>query len=149
MRDNFAKLETVQMIPDLEILVPQDRHYLDFAKDNFPNAKLIPIDSPRAFFKGEYEDAVMLASAETASAWTLLYPQYGVAIPGGLSVKAPAAIALPAGDPDYVSYINTWLLLTEKNGFMSQLYDYWILGEEYRPGEPRWSIMRNVLGLIE
>ena len=149
MRDNFAKLETVQRIPDLEILVPQDQHYQEFAKNNFPDAKLIPIDSPRAFFKGEYEDAVMLASAESASAWTLLYPQYGVAIPAGLSVKAPAAIALPAGDPDYMSYINTWLLLTEKNGFMSQLYDYWILGEEYRPGEPRWSIMRNVLGLTE
>jgi Na+/H+-dicarboxylate symporter len=149
MRDNFAKLETIRRIPDLEILVPADRHYLEFAKDNFPGAKLIPIDSPRAFFKGKYEDAVMLASAESGSAWTLLYPHYGVAIPKGLSVKAPAAIALPAGDPDYASYINTWLLLTEKNGFMKQLFDYWILGEEYRPGEPRWSIMRNVLGLTE
>jgi Na+/H+-dicarboxylate symporter len=149
MRDNFAQLETIRRIPDLEILVPRDRHYLDFAEDNFPHAKLIPIDSPRAFFKGEYGDAVMLASAESGSAWTLLYPHYGVAIPGGLSVKAPAAIALPAGDPDYASYINTWLLLTEKNGFISQLYDYWILGEEYHPGEPRWSIMRNVLGLTE
>ena len=149
MRDNFAKLETIQRIPDLEILVPKDRHYLEFAEDNFPHAKLTPIDSPRAFFKGEYDDAVMLGSAEAGSAWTLLYPEYGIAIPGGLSVKAPAAIVLPAGAPDYVSYINTWLLLTEKNGFMSQLYDYWILGEEYRPGEPRWSIIRNVLGLTE
>jgi Na+/H+-dicarboxylate symporter len=149
MRDNFAKLKIIQGIPDLEILVPKDRHYLDFAEDNFPRAKLTPVDSPRAFFKGEYGDAVMLTSAEAGSAWTLLYPQYGVAIPGGLSVKAPAAIALPAGDQDYVTYINTWLLLTEKNGFMSQLYDYWILGEEYHPSEPRWSIMRNVLGLTE
>ena len=122
---------------------------LDFSEDNFPRAKLTPVDSPRAFFKGEYGDAVMLTSAEAGSAWTLLYPHYGVAIPGGLSVKAPAAIALPAGDQDYVTYINTWLLLTEKNGFMSQLYDYWILGEEYHPREPRWSIMRNVLGLTE
>jgi len=149
MRDSFAKLETIRRIPDLEILVPRDRHYLEFAEDNFPGATLVPIDSPRAFFKGEYDDAVMLASAEAGSAWTLLYPEYGVTIPGGLSVKAPAAIVLPTGDPDYASYINTWLLLTEKNGFMSQLYDYWILGEEYHPGEPRWSIMRNVLGLTE
>jgi len=149
MRDNFAHLETIQAIPDLEILVPVDRHYLEFAQDNFPRAKLTPVESPRAFFKGEYGDAVMLASAESGSAWTLLYPEYGVAIPGGLSVKAPAAIALPESDPNYVSYINTWLLLTEKNGFMSQLYNYWILGEEYHPVEPRWSIMRTVLGLTE
>ena len=149
MRDNFSHLETIQAIPDLEILVPVDRHYLEFAKDNFPRAKLTPVESPRAFFKGEYGDAVMLASAESGSAWTLLYPKYGIAIPGGLSVKAPAAIALPKGNPEYVAYINTWLLLTEKNGFMNKLYDYWILGKEYHPGEPRWSIMRNVLGLTD
>ena len=147
MRDNFARLETIQAIPGLEILVPRDRHYMEFAENNFPLATLIPIDSQRAFFKGEYENAVMLASAESGSAWTLLYPEYGITIPNGLSVKAPAAIALPNGDPDFVSYLNTWLLLTEKNGFISQLYNYWILGEEYHPGEPRWSIMRNVLGL--
>jgi len=149
MRDNFAKLETVRGLSNLEILVPVDRHYLEFSKENFPRAKLTPIDSPRAFFKGEYGDAVMLASAESGSAWTLLYPEYGVAIPKGLSVKAPAAIALPEGDPDFATYINTWLLLSEKNGFMSKLYDYWILGEEYHPSEPRWSIMRNVLGLTD
>ena len=147
MRDNFAKLETIQAIPGLEILVPKDRYYLEFAANNFPLATLIPIDSPRAFFKGKYENAVMLTSAESGSAWTLLYPEYGIVIPSGLSVKAPAAIALPEGDQDYVSYINTWLLLTEKNGFISQLYNYWILGEEHHPGEPRWSIMKNVLNL--
>jgi len=147
MRDSFAKLETIQALPGQEILVPKDRHYMEFAENNFPLATLIPVDSHRAFFKGEYENAVLLASAEAGSAWTLLYPEYGVAIPNGLSVKAPAAIALPDGDSDYVSYINTWLLLTEKNGFIDQLYNYWILGEEYQPGEPRWSIMRNVLGL--
>jgi hypothetical protein len=48
-----------------------------------------------------------------------------------------------------VAYINTWLTLSEKNTFISQLLDYWILGEEYLPGEPRWSIMRNVLGLTD
>jgi ABC-type amino acid transport substrate-binding protein len=41
MRDNFTKLETIQAIPDLEILVPKDRHYLEFAQDNFPLAKRI------------------------------------------------------------------------------------------------------------
>lgn len=148
MRDNFASLETVQRIPGLNILVPKDRHYLEFAHDNFPKANLIAIDSPRDFFRGEYDaDTVMLTSAETGSAWTLLYPEYGVAIPRGLSVKAPAAIVLPKGAPDFVTYINTWLLLSEKNGFLSQLYNYWILGEKYHPSEPRWSIMRNVLGL--
>lgn len=149
MRDNFATLESIQTIPDLEILISPDRHYMDFAKRSFPNATLVPIESPRAFFRGEHGDAVLIGSAEAGSAWTLLYPQFGVTVPNGVAVKAPAAIALPKGDAEFVSYINTWLLLSEKNAFMDQLFDYWILGEEYHPGEPRWSIMRNVLGLVK
>jgi ABC-type amino acid transport substrate-binding protein len=149
MRDNFATLKSIRAIPDLQILISPDRHYMDFAKRAFPNATLVPVDSPGAFFKGEHGDAVLITSAEAGSAWTLLYPEFGVTVPDGVSVKAPAAIALPTGDPKFVAYINTWLLLVEKNGFMKQLFDYWILGEEYHPGEPRWSIMRNVLGLAK
>jgi ABC-type amino acid transport substrate-binding protein len=149
MRDNFASLEAIQAIPDLHILVSRDRHYMDFAKRSFPNAKLVPLTSARKFFQGDYGDAVLLTSVEAGSAWTLLYPKFGVAVPNGVSVKVPAAVALPLDAPELVAYINTWLTLSEKNTFISQLFDYWILGEEYLPGEPRWSIMRNVLGLTD
>ena len=85
-------------------------------------------------------------SAEAGSAWTLIYPQYGVVIPSGISVKGASALALPQDAPLFLNYINTWLELSEKSGALSRLYDYWILGEEQQAQEPRWSVLRNVLG---
>jgi Na+/H+-dicarboxylate symporter len=149
LRDEFADLESVQQLPDLRILVPRSPHYANIAEKYFPNAVLEDIDSPRTFFKDKHGNAVLMYSAEAGSAWTLLYPEFGVAVPAGLSIKAPSALALPPGEPEFVAYMNTWLELVGKNGFTDQLYEYWILGEEYQPREPRWSIMRNVLGWVE
>jgi hypothetical protein len=32
---------------------------------------------------------------------------------------------------------------------IQQLYAYWILGGGAEPKEPRWSVMRNVLGWVD
>jgi len=149
LRDEFSSVESIRRIEDLRILTKIDQHYQQIGKNYFPDATFETIDSPRAFFRGEYDDAVLMYSAEAGSAWTLIYPHFGVAIPSGISVKASSALALPPGAPLFLNYINTWLELSEKNGALSRLYDYWILGEEHRPREPRWSIMRNVLGWSE
>jgi Na+/H+-dicarboxylate symporter len=149
MRDKFTTLESVQSLPGLRIAIPGDRYYSGVIGKYFPNATLEHVDSPRPFFKGELGDAVLIYSVEAGSAWTLLYPEFGVAIPTGLSIKAPTALAAPPGDQKYIAYLNIWLELSEKSGFMDQLYDYWILGEEHQAKEPRWSIMKNVLGWSE
>lgn len=147
-RDEFVSVESIRRIKDLRILVSRDRHYPKIVKRYFPDAKLEIIDTARGFFRGEYDDAVLMYSAEAGSAWTLIYPHYGVVIPKGISVKAPVAFALSPGTPSFLAYINTWLELSEKNGLLSRLYDYWILGKEYRPQQPRWSIIRDVLGWV-
>jgi len=149
MRDKFTTLESVQSLPGLRIAIPGDRYYSGVIGKYFPNATLEHVDSPRPFFKGELGDAVLIYSVEAGSAWTLLYPEFGVAIPAGLSIKAPTALAVPPDDQKYISYLNIWLELSEKSGFMNQLYDYWILGKEHQAHESRWSIMKNVLGWSE
>ena len=44
------------------------------------------------------------------------------------------------------AFVNTWIELKRKDGTLDALYKYWILGLDATPREPRWSIMRNVLG---
>ena len=39
--------------------------------------------------------------------------------------------------------------LKRKDGTVDELYDYWMLGGASRPREPRWSIIRNVLGWVD
>jgi hypothetical protein len=38
------------------------------------------------------------------------------------------------------------VLFAEKAGLIDNNYDYWILGQGAKKTEPRWSIMRDVLG---
>ena len=48
---------------------------------------------------------------------------------------------------DWVNFINTWIELKKKDKTIASLYDYWILGKNAVPKQPRWSVLRNVLGI--
>ena len=49
------------------------------------------------------------------------------------------------GDPELVSVVDTWIELKKKDTTIAALYDYWILGKNAAPKQPRWSVLRNVL----
>ena len=56
---------------------------------------------------------------------------------------------MPSGEDKMVRLLNTWIDLKKKDKTMKILYDYWILGAAAEEKEPRWSIIRNVLGWID
>lgn len=145
-RDAFGQLDKVQKRAGLHILIPADPYYESIVHKLFPKAQIETTDSPRKYFKSEPGDTVLLYSVEAGSAWTLLYPDFSIVVPDGLNIKAPVAFALPRGDLEFAAYINTWLELSEKDGLSELLFSHWILGKESKDREPRWSIMRNVLG---
>lgn len=94
--------------------------------------------------KGEELDAFLYA-AEAGSARSLLYPAYTVAIPQPGVLKGPVAYQLPRGDRELVDFINIWVELKKRDGTIAALYDYWVLGKNAVPRQPRWSVIRNVL----
>jgi hypothetical protein len=51
------------------------------------------------------------------------------------------------GDQELVNFINTWIELKKKDRTIAALYDHWILGKHAVPKQPRWSVLRNVLGI--
>ena len=88
-------------------------------------------------------------TAEAGSAWTLIYPQYSVAVPLPDPISVPIALALPRGDRDWAGYVNTWIELNKQDGTLEAFYDHWILGGAAKQKEPRWSVIRDVLGWID
>jgi hypothetical protein len=52
-------------------------------------------------------------------------------------------------DQDWASFLNTWIELKRRDGTIDALYGHWILGKQSGKRQPRWSIIRNVLGWIE
>jgi Na+/H+-dicarboxylate symporter/ABC-type amino acid transport substrate-binding protein len=149
-RDEFNSREAVRRHEVLRLGVPNVPYYIAKVRHYLPQAKLVLVSSIREFFErlGEELDALVY-TAEAGSAWTLLYPSYAVAVPQPDVLAAPIAYAMAHGDLGLVEFINTWLELKKEDRTISSLYDYWILGQNAVPKQPRWSVLRNVLGWVK
>jgi hypothetical protein len=115
-----------------------------------PEAEFEVIDSPREFFKakeGEYD--ALFYTAEAGSGWTLVYPRFSVAIPQPDVVSVPLAYAMPRGADALGDYVDTWVTLKRKAGAIDRAYRHWILGQGAERSEPRWSVIRNLLGWVD
>ncbi len=113
------------------------------------HVQMIEVANERDFFDSDPPIADVLAtSAEVGSAWTLMYPQYTVVRPQGFSAQTPLHyyVAQPTQLRDFM---DSWLNLKRHDGTVEQLYDYWILGKSEAKSEPRWCIVRNVLGWVD
>lgn len=147
-RDRYANLSAIAQYPDLKLAMLGSDYYQSAMREILPDVAVTEVDSPRAFLRGELDDVdALVYSAETGAAWTLIYPRFSVIVPRGLAYKAPIGFALPQGQPEFLSFVNTWLDLKEKNGAITRFYEHWILGKDETSREPRWSVLRNVLGI--
>jgi len=61
----------------------------------------------------------------------------------------PVAYAVARGDSELLEFVNTWIELNKKDQTTEALYSYWILGQNPAAREPRWSVIRNVLHLVD
>ena len=53
------------------------------------------------------------------------------------------------GSQGLVDFMNIWIDLKQKDRTIQSLYDYWILGKNAVPTQPRWSVIRDVLHWVE
>jgi len=150
-RDEFTTWEAVRSLeaPRLGITTAS-RYYNSIAQALVPEATLVPIDSPRDFLRGKAKDLdALIYAAEPGSAWTLVYPQFTVAVPFPDPMVVPMAYPLPHNAKKFVTFVNTWIMLKKKDGTLDKIFDHWILGKAAESKEPRWSIIRNVLGWVD
>ncbi|WP_096086099.1 cation:dicarboxylate symporter family transporter [Agaribacterium haliotis] len=146
-RDKFKTRADIVDMEQLKIGLSKSRYFESPVHELFPNAELVHVKSPRAFFKGEFENVdAFVYSAEVAAAWTVLYPSFTVVIPEGITMKAPVVFGLPKGEIDWTLYMNTWLKLKRDMGEVAPVYNHWILGDDPQEDKRRWSIAEDVLG---
>ncbi len=124
--------------------------YASLVHKYFPRADIVPIDTINDFFTNEAEnfDAV-LSTAQRAASYSLLYPEFTVALPQPDLITVPIAYPISYRNLSSARFINTWISLKKMDGTIDSLYDYWILGKNAAPVKPRWSIIRNVLHWVK
>jgi Na+/H+-dicarboxylate symporter/ABC-type amino acid transport substrate-binding protein len=149
-RDEFGSRDSVKRLAAPRIAVPDAPYYIDKLRRYLPDAEITVVDSPRAFFRAEPGtfDA-LLYTAESGSAYSLVYPEFTVAVPQPDILKVPLAYAVRQGDEAMADLLSTWIELKRRDGTIDALYDHWILGRATEHREPRWSVIRNVLGWVE
>jgi len=106
-RDDFNSWKVVRGLDAPQIGIPtQSRYYYSLAKELVPRANFVPVESPRPFLNGSAEnlDAVIYG-AEAGSAWTLVYPQYTVAVPLPNPVRIPLSYVLPRKAEDLINFV--------------------------------------------
>jgi Na+/H+-dicarboxylate symporter len=149
-RDEFSTREAIQAHKTLRIGMPDVRYYENLLRSYLPQAELVFLESPRPYLKGEADglDAFMY-SAEAASAWTLVYPDFSVAVPKPDILAVPVAYAVRRDSEEWLDYLDVWMQLKKKDQTIEELYNRWILGQEAKSGGPRWCVIRDVLGWID
>ena len=150
-RHEFSSREVVRGLEGLRIGVPaHSPYYLRVVQDYLPKAELVPLFSPRKFFSKEIQDLdALVGAAEVGSAWTLVYPDYTVAVPLPDPMVVPLAYPMPRGEKELIDYVSTWIELKRDDNTIDELFDHWILGKHAITKGPRWSVIRNVLGWVD
>lgn len=145
-RREFSNRATIDSNPDLRIACPNEPYYLAWVRRLLPNAEIIPVPSVQAFLSAEEgEFDAMLFGAESLAAYSMLNPEYGVVVPKPSFPTIPAAFMVPIREPEWHDAVNSWVDLKRTDGTVRELYDYWVLGKNAEPHEPRWSVIRDVL----
>jgi ABC-type amino acid transport substrate-binding protein len=79
----------------------------------------------------------------------LIYPEFSVAVPQPDVLATPISIGMAHDAKTLADFINAWLRLKREDKTIDQLYKYWILGAGAEPRQPRWSVVRDVLGWVD
>ena len=149
-RDEFINIESIRKIEGLTLTLVKDESYVQRMEKVLPGVEVIGLESNREFFErnvGSWD--ALLTSAEAGSAWTLMYPQYTVVIPKPNIETFPLGYAVAKGNQDLLAFLNNWIQIKKNNPQMKAAYNFWILGQDAVPKQPRWSVIQNVLKWVE
>nr|WP_275658998.1 cation:dicarboxylase symporter family transporter [Shewanella sp. Isolate11] len=147
--NSFKRDQSILAMKNTTIAYVEHGDLIEEAKAYYTNLKFVQIGGYKDFFrqKGDKYDAVVI-SAEAGSAWTLFFPQYGIAILEN-KVQYPVAYAVAQDNQSLLNYVNNWQKLRKVDGHQQKLYNYWMLGLGATEEQPRWSIIRDVLHWVD
>jgi proton glutamate symport protein len=146
--DAFGSWEELRRRPGLRIgLFGSAEYYQAKLQGLLPQASFVEIESMSSLLQqDDWPVDAVVWTAEAGAAWTVLYPAHSIAIPRPI-LSVPFAFAVRNNERGFLEVLNAWLLLKEKDGTVNSLFDYWVQGKTESVQPPRWSVLRNVLGV--
>ncbi|MBL4822951.1 MAG: cation:dicarboxylase symporter family transporter [Colwellia sp.] len=129
-RSEFTDWKTIFNNEELIISIPELYYNENLIKRYFKHNKVWEISTPRLYFKEKYQHIdAMLFGAPTASAWTLLHPEYTVVAPKPAQPPLAMAFAINSEDKAFELFMRSWIQMKIQNKDIARLFDYWIAGK--------------------
>ena len=129
-RAEFETLAKIDQMKKFTLGILRDEYIGQKLKNRFPNANVKEFSSPQEYFDGGFlEVDAFVMSAEAASVWTLLNPEFSVVVPQPAGRAVPLTYVVARQDKDFTGYVNHWIELQKKDETIEQLYAHWILGK--------------------
>ncbi len=130
-RSEFTDWKTIFSNEELIISIPELYYNENLIKRYFKHSKVWEISTPRLYFKEKYQHIdAMLFGAPTASAWTLLHPEYTVVAPKPAQPPLAMAFAINSEDRAFELFMRSWIQMKKQNNDIQHLFDYWIAGKK-------------------
>ena len=130
-RSEFTNWKNIFSNEKFIIGIPELYYSENLIKRYFKHGKVWEISTPRLYFKEEYKhiDAMMFG-APTASAWTLLHPEYTVVAPKPAQPPLSMAFAINSEDSAFELFMRNWIQMKKQNNDIDRLFEFWIAGKK-------------------
>jgi ABC-type amino acid transport substrate-binding protein len=146
MTSAFSDWSTVRAMGRLRLGVPNAPYFIEKMRAELTDVDIVPIDRLDEMFDPRVPPVdAMVMTAERGSVYTLLHPEYSVAVPKPRPFKVPLAYVIAGRDNAMAAMVDTWIELKRKDGTIDEQFAHWILGQDSGPKTPRWSVAHDVL----
>lgn len=130
-RKEFSDWQKIVSREDLIIGIPEIFYSENVVNRYFEKTTAWEISTPRLFFREKHQNIdAMLFGAATASAWTLLHPEYTVIVPKPARPELSMAFAINTNDNAFEIFMRNWIVMKQKNKDIEHLFHYWIAGKK-------------------
>jgi Na+/H+-dicarboxylate symporter len=149
-RDRFTSWAQLRRRSGLRLGVGENEYYRRRLEELFPDAEVVTLPSARTYFTEAWQELdALVTAAEVGSAWTLVYPQFAVAVPQPDPMRVPAGYPMPYGEERLHEFVDAFIGLKLSDGTITTLFEHWFEGRGTARERPRWSVVRDVLGWVE
>ncbi len=130
LRKNDGRFRTWDDLnnPDISVAVTLGTIFQEQALSLFPDAKIVSVESPARDFQEVLAGRtdVSITSTFEASQLIITYPELMI-----IPVKEPKfsngiGILAPQNDQIFINYLNIWITMKTKSGYLKQLEDKWL-----------------------
>ena len=153
LRSVFADRDAIRARSPLRIGIPPVSYVVDEVREYAPEAEIDVADGGdevRRFIEGERTDLdAFVLPAERGAIYSIRHPRLSVVVPDPPIMTIPLAYVVGERDERFRLFLNTWIDVMKRDGTIDDLRDYWVYGKDAQPRQPRWSIIRNVLGWVD